>query len=346
MLKAQLVSLHYEVETVPDGMQAIESARRCLPDVVLLDIGLPDIDGLSVMEKMKSFPESESTVFILISGSSDSKTIAAGLERGAADFIPKPLNGTILRIKLENQLKLRNSRREIEQLNQQLADEKAHIEQERNRLARYFSRDLISAILSGEVSTKIGGELRTTSIFFCDMRNSVDIAESLDPAEFADLVNNLFTDVTDIIYGEGGSVNKFVGDGILATFGCPTDLEDDALHCASAALKIRKYLETFNEFRPGYLDEPVRLGIGMSRGKVFAGNVGSVHQIQYTVMGDPVNLASRLESLTKHAGVDNLLDGAMRDELGTRVRVRKATLTRVRGKMNDVRVYHLAGLAE
>jgi adenylate cyclase len=345
LLITLLISLDYEVTAVATGTEALAAISQCVPLLLLLDIGLPDIDGLEVMDKMRSIPGTEELIVILISGTTDTTTIAAGLERGAADFIPKPVNEVVLKVKLENQFRLQESRIKIQQLNEQLADEKLQIEEERNLLARYFSADLIKAILSGEVSTKIGGEVRTASILFCDMRNSTDIAERIEPEAFVDLVNNLFTDVTDIIYGEGGSVNKFVGDGILATFGCPGDLEDDAYHCASVALKVRKYLENFNEFRPAYLDEPIRLGIGMSRGKVFAGNVGSVHQIQYTVMGDPVNLASRLEGLTKRGKVDVLMCGEMRDTLGSRAKVMKANLDRVRGKLNQVRVYHLVELS-
>ena len=344
LLKIFLNDLNYPVKTVENGQDALESCRSCMPDMILLDIGLPDMNGLSLMDELKNIESDDDPIIILISGNADTKTIAAGLERGAVDFLPKPLNETILRIKLENQLKLQESGRQIQILNSQLGEEKQRIEEERNLLARYFSKDMINGILSGDISTRIGGDVKTASIFFCDMRNSVDIAETLAPEAFVELVNNLFTDVTDIIYGEGGSVNKFVGDGILATFGLPAELEDDAFHCASTALKIRKYLENFNQFRPEYLKEPIRLGMGMSRGQVFAGNVGSVHQIQYTVMGDPVNLASRMEALTKRAKVDTLMCGNVRDALGTRAKVLKANLTHVRGKLNKVRIYHLVEL--
>ena len=267
LLTAVLHAAGHRVEAVTNGSDALKSVQRCKPPLILLDIGLPDIDGLEVMAKIKKDPATTDATIILISGMADTETIAAGLQHGAADFVPKPVNGTVLTVKVNNQLRLRESLIQITRLNEELEKEKRRIQNERDLLARYFSADLIGAILSGAISTEIGGEVRTASILFCDIRNSTGIAERIPPQDFVDLVNSVFTDVTDIIYGEGGSVNKFVGDGILATFGCPTALEDDAYHCARVAIKIRKYLQNFNQFRPKYLEEPIALSVGMSRGR-------------------------------------------------------------------------------
>ncbi len=222
-----------------------------------------------------------------------------------------------------------------------LGDLKDKALKERDLLAKYFSRDLIDGILDGTISTKLGGEIRIASILFCDLRNSTTIAENIEPELFMKLLNNLFTDLTDIIFGENGSVNKFLGDGILATFGCPKEISDDALHCANVAVKIRKYLFNFNQFRPKYLKDPISMGVGIARGKLFTGNFGSVNQIEYSVLGDPVNIASRLESLTREAGCDILLDGNIRDELGDRVEVERLELNSVKGKLKEVSIYKL-----
>ena len=344
LLASILETLGCEVESTGTGAEALDTVRDRRPAMVLLDVDLPDMDGLSAMRQIKGDPATAETVVVMVTAATDNAIVAIGLEWGAEDVIQKPYNHLVLSAKIGSHLRLLESRQEVRALNEQLAAEKRRVQEERDRLARYFSADLIKGILSGEISTRIGGEVRTASILFCDIRNSTRIAELVEPGAFMDLVNNLFTDVADLIYGEGGSVNKYIGDAILATFGCPTRLDDDAYHCAMVALKIRKYLVNFNQFRPDCLSVPIRMGVGMCRGEVFAGNVGSVHQIQYTVLGDPVNLASRLEGLTKQTKADTLMCGAMRDSLGSRATVKKINLSRVRGKLREVQVYFLVDL--
>jgi adenylate cyclase len=344
LLVAILGTLGCEVESAGTGGEALDLVRTHHPEMVLLDVDLPDMDGLSAMRQIKGDPATAETMVLMVTGATDGAIVAVALEWGAEDVIQKPFNQLVLSAKIGSHLRLLESRQEVRSLNEQLAAEKRRVQEERDRLARYFSADLIQGILSGEISTRIGGEVRTASILFSDIRNSTQMAEKMGPESFMNLVNNVFTDISDIVYGEGGSVNKFIGDGILATFGCPNRLEDDAYHCAAAALKMRKYLIGYNQSRPKYLSEPLRMGVGMSRGEVFAGNVGSVHQIQYTVLGDPVNLASRLENLTKLSKADTLMCGEMREQLGSRAKVMKVNLDHVRGKLREVRVYFLVDL--
>jgi class 3 adenylate cyclase len=219
------------------------------------------------------------------------------------------------------------------------------LDRDKRILQKFFSRDFLDQVLEEKISHNLGGERLPATILFLDIRNSTSIAEQIDPAVFSQFLSEIFTDVMDLVYGHHGSVNKLIGDGLLATFGCPVRTEKPALDAMHCALAVRDYMATFNDVRPDYLKEPVKIGIGIASGVVFAGNTGSVRRMEYTVLGDAVNIASRLESLTKFAGVDIFVDGATASQLEGAARLRRVRLTKVRGKIQEIEIFYLAGLA-
>lgn len=163
---------------------------------------------------------------------------------------------------------------------------------------------------------------------------------------FFEFLSELFTDIMDLVYGNGGSVNKIMGDGILATFGCPTTTGDDAFQCVKTALQIREYLNTFNDVRPDYLDNNIKCGIGIVSGKVFAGNIGSVRRMEYTVLGDAVNTASRLETLTKEVQHDILIDENTYHKIKDRINFSKILIDHVKGKKDAIEIFKLFSLKD
>jgi class 3 adenylate cyclase len=216
----------------------------------------------------------------------------------------------------------------------------------RGVLSRYFSDDITQKILTDEVEVDFGGRLTDATILFFDIRNSTEIAESIPPSQFAELLSDVLTDVMDLVYGNRGSVNKLLGDGLMATFGCPVASEDYTLSAARTALQIIEYLKSFNDVKPDYLRSPLNAGVGIATGRVFAGNIGSVRRMEYAVLGDAVNVSSRLEALTKTAGVPILIDGNTRHALGGRIRAKRVQFDSVRGKNLLVEIYSLEGIQE
>ena len=151
----------------------------------------------------------------------------------------------------------------------------------------------------------------------------------------------LFTDLMDLVYSYNGSVNKIMGDGLLVTFGAPVSGGHDALNAVQCAIKIREYIASFNDIRPSYLERPVEAGVGIATGRVFAGNIGSNRRMEYTVLGDAVNVAARLESLTKLARVDNLVDGDTFNKVKSAVNAKRVKFAEIRGKIQEVKIYHI-----
>jgi len=213
-------------------------------------------------------------------------------------------------------------------------------------LERYFPSDIARSILSNESGCELnGGHMDITALFF-DLRSSTKIAESLEPLLFSEFLSQLFTDIMDLIYGNGGSVNKMLGDGLLATFGPPSPSPNDAKMAIVSAVQIIEHLDTFNDVRPEYLKEPIKAGIGIASGRVFAGFVGSVRRMEYTVLGDAVNIAARLEAATKELNTPIAIDEESVRLAGDgfdTVFLERLTL---RGRKEPIGVYGISSMVE
>ncbi len=289
----------YEVLVALSGEEALLELEKN-PEIGLIDHQLPGISGLELVKKIQS----DGTIkipLLMMSADNTEMTINKTLQSGCVDFIAKPLTKSELLLRIGIHYKLKQRELELQEISRKL-------EKEKKLLSKYFSDDLVDSILNETIQTNLGGNSLVASILFFDLRNSTGISNEMNSSEFADFLSLVLTDIMDLIYGCQGSVNKFLGDGILATFGCPIPSDTDAYNSVLCGRKILEYLKMFNEFRPATLKEPIKAGIGIATGKVFAGNIGSVRRMEYTVLGDAVNIASRLESLTKFAGIPILID--------------------------------------
>jgi len=229
----------------------------------------------------------------------------------------------------------------------QLKEERKKLCEERRKfitdsmvIMNYMSDDLISYIDKTGNNPLVSVRKKVTILFF-DIRQSTGIAEKLESEVFASFLSDIFTDIMDLIYGNKGSVNKMIGDGIMATFGCPIEYGNDALNAVTTAVQIREYLKTFNDVRPDYLDKPLQAGIGIATGTVFAGVIGSVRRQEYTVLGDAVNIANRLEGITKSTGDSIIIDETTYKEVKDLYPWRKIPRVALRGRKGEIRVFAL-----
>lgn len=325
----------YEIKLCETGEDAVDSLEEFNPDLILLDIYLPGIPGLEVLKKVREMKQFEQIpVFVMSADDSDEIRIVA-MSNGADDFIKKPIQLADLSMKVQQALELLEYKRKIIELNEKL-------EKEKKRLLRYFSHDLVEKILNEEISADLGGAIMPASILFFDVRKSTTIAETIGPHNYASLISGLFADIMDIVFENNGSVNELLGDGMLATFGCPVPTDDDAYHSVVTALKIRKFIHNYNETSlPDYLKEPIGFGIGIASGRIFAGNIGSVRRMKYAVMGDPVNTAARIQDQTKASGTDILIDDLTLQHVKSRIDARFVDSIQLRGKTEPSRIYAL-----
>ncbi len=182
----------------------------------------------------------------------------------------------------------------------------------KNAFRQYLSPDVIEQLIAHPERLKLGGERRTLSIFFSDLQGFTAISEGLDPEALTALLNEYLSAMTDILHEEGGTVDKYVGDAIIAFWNAPLDQPDHAERAARAALRCQ---EKLSEMRPDFrerIGKDLYMRIGLNTGFAVVGNMGSRSRFDYTVLGDAVNLASRLEGINKQFGTFILSSEALR----------------------------------
>jgi adenylate cyclase len=209
----------------------------------------------------------------------------------------------------------------------------------RDSFSRYLSRDLLARVVADAPSLR--GERREVSILFSDLRGFTTLSETMRPEAIAAHLNEYFDAMTAAIFAQHGMINDFVGDAVMAVFGAPVADPDHALHAVRSALDMTRALDALNaRWQARGLPE-LRMGIGIHTGSVFAGNVGGHDRIKYTMIGDPVNVASRVEGLNKELGTTILVTEQTLAAVGGALHVRDCGPVAVKGRVEKVRVYEV-----
>ena len=210
----------------------------------------------------------------------------------------------------------------------------------RANFERYFAPALAARIADDPAASRLGGDRRTVAVLFSDIRGFTTLAESMAPDDVAALLTEYFTQMVECVFRHGGTLDKFVGDAVLAQWGAPIGDEGDAQRALDAAMEMQRELAALNA-RWRALGQPeLGIGIGLSFGEVFAGNIGSERRLEYTIIGDTVNVASRLSSIAAAGQI--LLTGELREALRTPVPLLQEAPLELRGKSRRVDVYRVA----
>ena len=212
----------------------------------------------------------------------------------------------------------------------------------RNTLSRYMSKAVMDQLLeSGEAA--LGGINREVSVLFSDIRGFTSISERLGAQETVALLNEYFTDMVDIVFAHQGVLDKYMGDMIMAVFGSVLRNADDADNAVKVGNKMMAGLRQLNDRLEGRGREPIRIGVGISTGDVVAGNIGSPKRLEYTVIGNRVNIAHRLEDANKFYGTSVLICNQTYERIKDRSEVREIDLIRVRGVETPLAIYEVIG---
>ena len=207
----------------------------------------------------------------------------------------------------------------------------------------YLSPAVIERLVSDPTMLKLGGEKRELTAFFSDVEGFTAISESLTPEELVELLNEYLTAMTDIILKHGGTVDKFEGDAIIAFFGAPVPQADHALRCCLASLEMQKRLLEMRENWKEQGKSELFARIGVNTGDMVVGNMGSAYRMDYTMMGDSVNLASRLEGVNTEYKTSLLISEYTHAQVKQNIEARELDLIRVVGKSRPVRIYEVLG---
>ncbi len=219
----------------------------------------------------------------------------------------------------------------------------ASIEAQKTSLARYFSPNLISVITTEPTVIQMGRRQKVT-VLFSDIRGFTSLTEKMDPAELSLFLTDYRRRMTKIVFEFGGTLDKFIGDAVMATFGTPivskTDGQDST-NAVSAAKQMLTELASFNNERLPRGEKPIRIGIGIHVGEVFAGNIGSEERMEYSVIGDTVNTASRIESACKTLNKEFLISEEVWKEIGEPTDFEEMPAIQLPGKENKIVLYSL-----
>jgi adenylate cyclase len=206
---------------------------------------------------------------------------------------------------------------------------------------KFVNKEVAKMVMRGDLA--LGGESKTATVFFSDIRSFTSMSEKMTPLEVVGFLNEYMTLMVEIVHRYGGVVDKFIGDAIMAIWGAPVTKPNDAENAVLAALEMRAALHTFNQGRGSRAKPIIRIGMGLNTGEVLAGQIGSLDRLEYTVIGDAVNLASRMEGLNKTFGTDILITQNTYELLKKKFVCHPLHKVQVKGKADAQRVYAVMG---
>jgi len=218
--------------------------------------------------------------------------------------------------------------------------EKAHL---RAMFSRYVSRSVVDRILADPARAKLGGERKELTVLFSDIRGFSKFSETMKPEELAAFLNEYLTPMTELVLESGGTLDKYIGDAVMAVWSAPVDVPDHAGRACRVALRMQEALAMLNTKWKRENKPAIAIGIGINTGVMAVGNMGTAQRFDYTVLGDQVNLGARLEGLTKEYGVDILVGEATMKAAGDQYVFREIDLVRVKGRAGAAPVYELVG---
>jgi adenylate cyclase len=310
ILQTRLAVHGYEILTATDGEEALAMARAQQPDLILLDIMMPKMDGNEVCRLLKSDGALPFIPIIMVTAKADTKDIIAGLEAGADEYLTKPVDQAALVARVKSMLRIKALHDTVQEqatrleaqslqlaewnrtLEQRVADQLAELERI-GRLKRFFSPQLAELIVSTGEDRLLESHRREVTVVFCDLRGFTAFAETTEPEEVMGVLREYHTALGELIFRFEGTLERFTGDGLMVFFNDPVPCPEPAAQAVRMALAMRlragELTETWRK-RGHHLD----FGVGIAQGYATLGKIGFEGRFDYAAIGTVTNLAARL----------------------------------------------------
>jgi class 3 adenylate cyclase len=334
ILQTRLAFHNYDILTAAEGEAGLALVREKQPDLILLDIMMPKMDGIEVCRNIREDPSLPFMPIIMVTAKADSKDVVAGLEAGADEYLTKPVDQAALVARVKSMLRIKElhdmvheQAAQLEEWNQTLEQrvEQQIVELERiGKLKRFLSPQLAELIVSRDDERLLESHRREITVVFCDLRGFTTFSETGEPEEVMGVLREYHTAVGTLIFRFEGTLERFAGDGLMVFFNDPIPCPDPTARAVRMAVAMRESVGELSENwqkRGHQLD----FGVGIAQGYATLGKIGIEERFDYAAIGTVTNLASRLcdearagqilISQPVHAAVEDLLEAEPIGEL-------------------------------
>jgi len=295
VLGSILLKERYNISFASNGEDAVRLAGENEVDLILLDVMMPGIDGFETCRRLKAGENTSEIPVIFMTALSETTDKVKGFECGAVDYVTKPYEAEEVLARVKTHLTIRHLRKDLEERINELEVRNHFI---RRTFGRYLSDDVVANLLESPDGLQVGGENLNVTILMADIRGFSSVTEKLSPEQVVTMLNIYLSIMTDVIIKYEGTIDEFIGDGILVIFGAPIWQEDHAARAVACALEMQLSMDKLNADFAENGFPAVQIGIGINTGEVVVGNIGSQKRAKYGVVGRNVNIASRIESYT------------------------------------------------
>lgn len=295
LLEQELGEYDYAIERASDGVEALERTESFKPDVILLDYMMPRMNGLEVVKRLRESPAHKGIPVILLTAKATQEDKVAGLDAGADDYVTKPFDSFELLARVRAMLRLKEMHDTLEEWNRTLADKVKQQVAEIDRMARlkrYLAPQIAETILTeGDVLFKT--HRSEITVVFLDLRGFTAFSDNAEPEEVMDFLRRYHAEMGSLVFKFEGTLERFMGDGIVVIFNDPIPCEDHAQKAARMALEMR---DRVKELRAGWRKKgyDLDLGVGLATGYATLGTMGFEGRMDYGTVGNLPNLAARL----------------------------------------------------
>jgi adenylate cyclase len=334
---------HYTVHKALNAREGLRILREFPVSLIVTDQRMPEMTGVQFLEAV--IPEYPDPIRMILTGFSDIEAIIKAINTGRVyRYITKPWDENELKMTMDSALEYFA----LQQRNRDLMTQLQEKIEEQERIMKLFERYVPENIVREALKTGNGsifdGESRIVSVLFCDIRDFTSISSGLDPKVVVNFLNDYFSVMTACVRKQKGSVNKFIGDGILAIFGAPLSYIDNQHNAVLSAIDMKASLQAINEKYESIVGRMMHIGIGINTGEVVAGNVGSEDRVEYTVIGDTVNVAARIEGLTRTNLDAILISESTHAMVRDVVDAKQWPAVPIKGKSEPISVYEVLGM--
>jgi len=352
ILVARLSQHGYDLKQAADGEEELAAVKEHLPDLILLDVMMPKLDGIEVCKRLKGDATLPFMPIILCTAKADTKDVVTGLEAGADEYLTKPIDQVALVARVKAALRLKELHDQVREQAADLADMNRSLEQRvadqigeidrMSRLKRFLAPQIAELVLTSGDETLLDSHRRDVSIVFCDLRGFTAFAETAEPEEVMTVLREYHDSLAGLIHSFEGTLERFAGDGLMVLFNDPLPCPDPCERAVKMAVEMRvRVIDLAAKWRKYGHD--LGFGVGIAHGYATLGRIGFEGRFDYAAIGSVANLAARLCSEAKDGQI--LVDIKVQSAIESVADSEPAGDFTLKGFHRPVRAFNVRGLA-